>query len=274
MKRFGCLLLVIISLLLILPSCSEAKESDEITIDFLDIGKADCILIRTANVTAMIDTGEKENEEEILTFLKIHGVEKIDYLILSHFDKDHIGSAAGIIKSMPVMKVIESTFRSDREEYTEYHAAIDQRDIALVQIKEDLSFKIGENIFFHVYAPKKAHYERKEDNNASLIVEMKVGEKNLLFCGDAVEERIAEFISENKMTYDLIKLPYHGRYLENYKEFLSSTKPKNCIITCSKKNMAADETLDILKENNVSYYLTENGNIQVKIKSDKMTISQ
>ncbi|MBR5746568.1 MAG: MBL fold metallo-hydrolase, partial [Clostridia bacterium] len=71
-----------------------ANSSDHLTFDVLDIGKADCIVMRHKGQVLLIDTGEEENLPEIESHLSSRGISKIDYLILSHFDKDHVGGAA------------------------------------------------------------------------------------------------------------------------------------------------------------------------------------
>jgi beta-lactamase superfamily II metal-dependent hydrolase len=249
-----------------LPSC-DTTESNAMKIHFLNVGKADCIVIQVLDHTILIDTAEKENRADVISFLQSKNVRKIDTLILSHFDKDHIGGAEDVINTFSVSRVIESTFTSDREEYFAYHEAVEKKDIKLTKINSDYHFSVGD-CHFSVLAPQKSFYPKKEDNNASLIVSMEYMGKKFLFCGDAMEDRLKEFTETNQSDYDLVKIPYHGNYIDNLEEFLCSVNCSNAVICDSDKNPADEKTIDLLKKYNISYYSTKNGNISVSLDSD------
>lgn len=260
-------------LILSLFSCSFEPKKESLSIDILDIGKADCILIQTNEQNIMIDCGEQENAAKILSFLKNNSVAKIDYLILSHFDKDHIGGVNDIINKIQVENIIESTFSSDREEYDLYHETIKKKNISLLQIKEDYKITL-EEAEININTPEKDHYDRKQDNNASLLVHLNTNGKNFLFCGDAMEERLEEFIAKNKTTYDFVKLPYHGNWLDNYPAFIESVKPSYTALTCSKKNPPDSEVITLLKNKKIPNYQSDYGNIKIKLIENKINIYQ
>ena len=110
-------MLLWMSLLLLLPMLCSCSSASKVTVDILDIGKADCILIDTGKHTIMIDTGEEENISDIISFLEAKNISDIDVLILSHFDKDHIGGAAKLIEKYGIETVLETGFSSNRDEY-------------------------------------------------------------------------------------------------------------------------------------------------------------
>jgi len=267
MKRILLFLLV----LSLLPTC--ACSANGVSIDILDVGKADCIVIRSYDKTVMIDTGEKENLPQIKSYLKANRINAIDTLILSHFDKDHIGCAEEMILDYNVQNLLISSFSSDREEFGAFLSAAKTKNIDPKIITEDYNFRTGE-CTFTVFPPMKSSYDHKEDNNASLIVEMEFGENRLLFCGDAMEERIEEFLSENHGSYSFVKLPYHGRFLDNYDEFLIATKPKYSAMTCSKKNPPDQKTLSALDKQKVKNFNTENGTIHLTLDLNSFSVVQ
>ena len=75
--------------LLFLVSCS-VNQNNILAIDVLNVGKADCSVLFYQDSVIVIDTGEEDNAHEIVSFLQSKNVDKIDYLIHSHFDKDHL----------------------------------------------------------------------------------------------------------------------------------------------------------------------------------------
>ena len=70
---------------------SDKETFPEMTVTFLDVGKADSMIIRTPQSTVIIDCGEKGDGKEIVSLLEDEGVTTVDYLIITHYDKDHVG---------------------------------------------------------------------------------------------------------------------------------------------------------------------------------------
>ena len=263
-------------MLIFLCSCDTGVEENSVTpasVDILKIGKADAIIINTGTKIVMIDTGEAENVEQIRSFMDEQQYSKVDVLILTHYDKDHIGGAKAIIEEYGVDTVFESNVSSNNEEFHEYHYALSQLGKSATRLKENYTFQIDDCIF-NINVPKEKKYDKKNDNNTSLVVEMKCGKTKLLFCGDAQEERLAEVIEGFEGEYDFVKLPYHGNYIENYEEFFEKIKIKSCAITCSKKNPADQKTLDLLLANGVTTYETKDGTIHAKTDGQQVIIEQ
>ncbi len=253
-----------------------SRENETVTpatFGILKIGKADCIVINTGTKVVMIDTGESENISDIEEYMEYNNYTQIDTLILTHYDKDHIGGASEIISRYDVDTVIETRYTDNTGIYMNYHNVISQKGVTLKKLTQDFSFKY-DSCEFEISIPQKTKYSEKNDNNLSLIVSMKCGEKQFLFCGDAMELRLDEFINENQTTYDFIKLPYHGNYLDNYEKFLNSTNPSSVAITDSKKNPASGETLSVLYQRDIQIYETRDGEIQVFTDGKKLQISQ
>lgn len=242
-------------------------------IDILKVGKADCIVIDAGGKVIMIDTAEEENLAQIHAHMQRKGYEKIDMLILTHYDKDHIGGASEIISTYDVKTVVESAFESTNEWYIDYHNAMEEKSITPLKLRNDYSFTYG-SCDFRILAPKKDKYSSKEDNNSSLVISMKVGERSFLFCGDAMEIRLAELVSDKIGHYDFVKLPHHGSYLANYGVFLNEVTPKYGAITCSKKNPADEKALELFAQYGMEIYETLNGIIEVTTDGKVITIAQ
>ena len=268
MKKILFIIAALLFLSPVLIACSSV-DTASLSVDVIDVGKADCIVIRSGSKTVMIDTGEEENLPEIEAYLSSNGITAIDVLILSHFDKDHIGCAAKLISDYSVGRVLESDFQSDRSEYDSYHDAIKERNISVEKLQENYFFSLGD-LQFSVYVPKKTSYDKKEDNNASLIVALRYKDTSMLFCGDALEDRMDEILNEHIGNFDLIKLPHHGSLLDNYERILSDFNCTEAIITDSDKNPADERLLTLLKEQDINVYETRYGS--VSIRSDGQTI--
>ena len=251
----------------------EEKIAPSVTVDILKIGKADCIIINTSRHILMVDTGERENLSQIHAYMQEKGYEQIDTLIISHYDKDHIGGAEEIIKWYGVKTVFESNFTETTTEYTDYHQAIEDTGATLKKLSENARLEL-DGVTFDILVPQKKKYNTDKDNNTSLIVSMECGEKKLLFCGDALELRMVELVYDEVGHYDFVKLPHHGTYLENYPMVLEELTPAYCAITCSNKNPADEKTLSILSEIGAQVFQTKDGLITISVDDKTITVTQ
>ncbi|CZR96280.1 MULTISPECIES: ComEC/Rec2 family competence protein [unclassified Clostridioides] len=234
----------------------------------LSTGKSDCILIEIGDKVVMIDTGEDKNGEQIVDKLKEKGVNTLDYLILTHLDKDHIGGVDSVLSSVKVKNLIQANYEKDSKQYDEYTDSLKQAGVEPVVLKEKMNLEIN-NAKISIQPASKSDYE--SSNDYSIMTSINYGEHRFLFAGDAEEKRLAEFISENTLKYDFVKIPHHGRYDKLTEAFLESITPEYAVITCSDKKAPDEDVLKILEKLNVKTFLTSAGD--VVINSDSKTLS-
>lgn len=238
---------------------SEKKSNLEVTGDFkatfLDVGKADSMILTTENHTVIIDCGEKGDGKKILNYLEDNNISKVDYLIITHFDQDHVGGASKVIKNITIDNILQPCYEKSSNEYDNYCNAMQQLDITPTNITKTLSFNL-DDVSFTVYPPQKDYYGENEENDFSLVVSAIHGENSFLFSGDAEETRINEIISLGDIQSDFLKVPYHGNYLDNLETFFKKVNPKYAVICCSQKNYASQDTLSLLDSLNVQTYIT------------------
>ena len=271
--KMTIIILLIIILILVITLTNKSKQNQEdLTIYFFNAGKADAILITKNDTTIMIDTGEEELSSTILSYLNNNNITKIDYLILTHFDKDHIGSASTIINNIEIREVLQSNFPKESEYYTAYLNALEEMNLTPTTVSGNYEISLND-VMMTVNGPDTI-YDKNESNNSSLIVSLTYKNTSYLFMGDAENQRIKDYLSQNTNTYDLIKIPYHGNYLKRLEELLSSTKPTYGIITASKEAGAEQETLDLLEELKINYYITRDGPIIITSDGETINIQQ
>ena len=99
----------------------EPKDNGDLKIFFFELGKADAFLIYNNKTTMLIDTGEKGDGKDILQYMENNGIEGIDYLFITHFDKDHVGGANKILGNTRVGQIYTNALSfSGSEEYSAY----------------------------------------------------------------------------------------------------------------------------------------------------------
>ncbi len=240
------------------PVPESAETAAELDVHFFDAGKADAILLTTANSAVLIDAGEKGFGKTILAYLEEKGVEKIDYFIITHFDRDHVGGAAKVINNIAVGTVLQNNSPKDSEEYEKYVKALGSAKLEPVTARETYTFKL-DGVQYTVDPPHQTKYDSDTSNNSSLIVSVSNGENRLLFTGDALTERLAEFIDGNEATYDLLKLPHHGQDEPLLAALLASTKPAYAVITSSDEEPESEAVVKTLEDAGVQVLLTREG---------------
>jgi beta-lactamase superfamily II metal-dependent hydrolase len=218
----------------------------------LNVGKADCSFIKYEDKVIVIDTGEESSYEKIDRMFKLYKIDHIDHLIITHFDKDHVGSASMIINNYDVKNVYQTNLSKDNEYYNKYIEALNNKGITPITIENDYNIDINKlNIVIN--GPNK-EYEDDKYNNSSLITSIKYKKKSYLFMGDAMNDRIKDYMEDHiNNKYDLIKLPHHGDYLSQDEKLIKKYKPKGVIV--SSDNMD-NKLSDLIKDKKLDLYYT------------------
>jgi beta-lactamase superfamily II metal-dependent hydrolase len=256
------------------PTDSAAAETPapsgaDLEIVCFQAGKADAFLLLTPESAVLIDCGEKGFGKTILAELEARGIERLDCMIITHFDQDHVGGAARILNNFPVARILQSDCPKDSEEYEKYVKAVTNAAIEPETVRENLSFAL-DGVTYAVNPPKRTKYESDSSNNSSLIVSVENGANRLLFTGDAEDERLEEFLALDWGAYDFLKMPHHGRWHETLPLLLEMTAPRYAVITSAEDELEDSETLELLEASGAETFLTRNGNVRVT--SDGVTL--
>lgn len=255
---------------------SDAAQ-DILQVDALKVGKADAIVLRCGGETMVIDCGEDEDGEEVLDFLADNGVRKVDVLLITHYDKDHVGGADKVVEGIEVGRVLVSAYIGTSKQYEEFIAALQSADIAAEQVEQTTKLNLGSAA---VTVEPPASYEMPDDgeeydNNFSLITTVEFGTRRMVFAGDIEKERIREWLDGGTaQECDVLKVPHHGQYTSALKDLFKTLQPEYAVICDSEKNPAADKTLELLKECGAQYFETKDGDIAIICDGNAIEIRQ
>ena len=273
-KKIIILILIILVLLIFIIGFFIGNNKDNLNIYFFKAGKADCTLIYNKDVTILIDTGEKDLYADIDKYLKNNNISNIDYLIITHFDKDHVGSASNVIDNYNIKNILVSNYPKDSNEYDNYRKSLITKNMSAMVVRDTTNYTINDDLKIVINPPKEELYSSDASNNSSLIVSVYYKNNSFLFMGDAKDLRIKEYLNNNKKQFDLLKVPYHGKKLDSFDQLVNIVKPKYSIITSSLKEKESDSTLSILKKYDSKYYLTREGNILVVSDGTNINVRQ
>lgn len=242
-----------------------------LTVTVLDIGKADAILMRCDDKALLVDAGEAKDAADILQFMENEGVRRLDYLILTHLDKDHIGGAGSLLRAIPVERVIQSHNSEDSKAYADYQAACREKGITPTRLRQNLEIDWGRAQMRLLPAAQDAY---TDDNDYSIITELTYGRHRFLLAGDATGARLREYLDGDVRPVDFLKVPHHGRIDPMSAAFLRAVKPDYAAITCSKKKPPDEELLALLREEGTETHLTAQGDIRLTSNGQTLLVEQ
>lgn len=266
-KEYLYILLILLTVHFSIPIIS---NNDYIYV--IDVGQGDSILIHLNRKNILIDTGgdtsyssNKDGEiffNTIYPTLKSNGIKKLDYLILSHGDKDHMGEAKKIVESIDVNKVI---FNVGSYNYLEKNL------IKTLKRKNIKYYKNIENIYIRntpIYFLNTGIYNNENDN--SNVLYFIVNNYKFLLMGDAGVDKEKDILDEYSIEdIDFLKVGHHGSDTSSSKEFIDIMNPKYSIISVGENNRYNHPKKSVLNtlSNSKIYRTDKDGSIEIKIKS-------
>lgn len=276
MRKRNQLFTLLLCLVLFVTGCSgRGKESGTLlTMTFLDTGKSDCIVMEVGESVVVNDAADADDAEAICAFLDERGKTRIAYLILSHFDKDHIGSAADLISRYEVGCVLMPDYEEDSEAYLALMRSLQETDTESRRLRAAFTFSL-EGVKFYVDAPRESVYEN--DNNYSLITCVTNRKTRFLLMGDAKKVRTGEFLSSDaaKGRYDLIKMPHHGNYTKNLETLFETAKPRYAVLTADPERLRVEEeTVSLLETYGCEVYYTDEGAVTAVSDGETVRLSR
>lgn len=243
-------------------------------VDMIDVNGGDAIVIRTGGKVLMIDAGYDETSDAVVRELKSLGIDAVDCLLITHFDKDHIGGVPGLINSVEVRNVVQPVYeKTDTKTYSRYEAAVKRSGAAVTELTSDTVLTVG-GCEFAVYAARSDDY-KEADNDFSLVTKVTYGDVSFLFTGDVETERLAEmFRTDVDWSATVLKYPHHGSYNKRSETLIKLVDPDYILIPdgeakpTSEKLLAflAERDCTVLKntsEGTVRLY-TDGGSVQVR----------
>lgn len=247
--------------------------NSKISVNFFDVGQGDSILLTLKSKNVLIDTGGALTKtgniyNNILKpALKSLGVKRLNYLILTHGDADHMGEAISLVKNFKVENVIfncgpyndleKELIKVLNNKKTKYYSCIQELNIDKYKF-QFLNTKIYNN-----------------ENDNSNVIYFNYNNYKFLFMGDAGIEREKDILDKyNLPNIDVLKIGHHGSKTSSGKKFIDEINPKYSIISVGENNLYGhpnDNVLDNL-DNSKIYRTDQDGSIVLKIDNNKLQI--
>lgn len=280
-KRILSVLLSVLLCCLLFTSCAEntqdvnkpSLEEGTMAVHFFDVGQGDSEFIEFPNgKTMLIDAGEIEMGERVVSNIKALGYKEITYVVATHPHSDHIGGLVTVLNSFDVETVYMPNVTTNTSTFEKLIYVLENKNCKVVEAKNGVNVIDEENLFAEFVAPVCEKYEKLNDYSA--VLKVKYGNTSFLFTGDA------EKTSENEITADIsadvLKVGHHGSNSSSTKKFVEKVNPKYAVFEVGDHNSYNHPNEDIVKRYEKIgaeiFRTDEKGNITIKSNGKELTV--
>ena len=250
---------------------NKPKPTSNIEIHYIDVGQGDATLVKCGDNAMLIDAGENDKGSQVWGYFKSQNVTKLDYVIGTHPDSDHIGGLDVIIYKLDCENVFMSSYKKDTRTYDDVIQAAKSKNYKIKNPKPGETYELSD-AKFTIVAPNDKY---DDANNASIGIYLEHGDISYLFTGDAEYEAELDIIDNGlNIDADVYKAGHHGSRTSSCDELLEKVTPKYVVVSCGEDNSYGHPHAAILnycRINKIPLYRTDKQGTIV-LKSDGKNI--
>lgn len=215
-----------------------------LSIHAIDVGQGDAILVVTpSGATMLLDAGPRDASETVIAYLRAHGVAKLDVLVASHGDADHIGGVgvkeANVLDAFPATRVYEPGFPKTTVTYETF---LDKVRATGAQTFDHRAFDPGDELPLDAsvrvtfLAPDVVD-PNGESNDEGIVLRVEYGNFSAIFPGDASASVETQLVTAGAaLDATLLKVGHHGSRGSSTAEFLAAVTPELLVLSVSSDN--------------------------------------
>lgn len=253
----------IVTLLIFISSISILmyRDKDRLRITCLSVGQGDCMVISTKDINILIDGGSttKKNigKKVIIPYLKYCGIDRLDYCVITHPDKDHYSGIEEIVESkdIKVDNYVLSYLAKDNKQYADIKAFIkgsgNEKTSRISYISESEVLVDNGELLVRCLHPASNYEEligHESENNESIVLYIKYKGVDMITTGDLEEEGEESILNQyNISNIDILKCGHHGSASSSGEKWINSLKPKISLISCGYKNSYGHPHQEVIK---------------------------
>lgn len=243
------------------PSASlspEQQKEASLEVDFLDVGQGLSVLVSSEGHYMLYDGGDREYSSFVVAYLKEKGIEKLDYVVASHYDSDHLNGVVGALNAFDVDRILGPDYVWDSKVYQSFITASENLGIPVEHPEPGAVFSLG-GASFQVLAPSSEKYG--DSNNYSIVLRLTCGKDSFLFTGDA-EYESEEEMCRTGLTLDstVLCVGHHGSASSSTYQFLEKVLPEYAVISCGAYNSYGhphEETMEKIMAMEIPFFRTD-----------------
>jgi competence protein ComEC len=264
-------------------STKPTEVKGNLKVHFIDVGQgASQLIISPTGKTILIDAGNNNKEKLVVAYLKKEKIKKIDILIGTHPDADHIGGLDAVINNFDIGKIYMPKVQSNTDTFKDVLAAVQKKGLKVTTAKSGLTLEWEANVKVDMIAPVGTY---DDTNDMSAVIHLTYGSNSFLFTGDAETKSEADMLKSGvSIKSDVLMIGHHGSKSSTSDKFLAAVNPTYAVIQVGKDNNYGHPTAEVLKKLNDKgikiYRNDEQGNIiftsngkDITVKLDKAVVA-
>lgn len=258
--RAAALVLIFLVALVVFHPFSAPAPDGRLHMEFLDVGQGDAALVTFPNgETLLIDGGgrvgfrtpddEGENgsfepdrprigEAVVSQFLWEKGLSRIDYILATHADADHIQGLKDVAENFEIGAAFFGRMPFEENDFAALYGVLQRKKAGIIEVSRGDELEIG-GVRLQILHPRKTvSSEPNSGNNDSVVLRLIYGTKKFLFTGDIEKEAEAELLGNPAfLRADLVKVAHHGSRTSSTEGFIRATGAEYAIIPVGRKSM-------------------------------------
>ena len=214
----------------------DSTGSNVLTVHYIDVGQADSILLETEGQYVLIDGGNREDGQLVVSYLEQQGVEELVAVICTHAHEDHVGGLPSVLAVYPTATLYAPTKTYSSKVFDDFVYYTDQQGLEITIPAPGDTFLLGQ-AKCTVLGPVKSY---AETNDTSIVLMVEFLETRFLFTGDmevAAENDMLDYWGDRvDWNVDVLKVGHHGSDTSSGYRFVYETDPEYAIISVGEGN--------------------------------------
>ena len=263
---------LVLSAVIVLHPFSQVRTDEKLRIDFLDVGQGDSALVTMPDgTTLLIDGGGRpqfaqKNDSEtgkpfqrdvrsigeavVCEYLWWRGLGRIDYLLATHADADHIAGLEDVARNFNVGAVFVGRTPANDPEFTQFAETMRDQEIPVELIGAGDSLCVDDVCASVLWPMPLQSFNSRSANNESVVLRLNYGERRVLFLADI--ERQAELallanLDPDELRADVVKVAHHGSRTSSIVEFVRATNPAYAVISVGRRSIFGHPHREVLE---------------------------
>lgn len=257
-----------------------AAAGDALTVEVIDVGQGDSILlVSPEGRTMLVDAGPAGAFDRIDAALRENGIHTLDVLVATHPHEDHIGSMAAVLDGYPVGAFYTIAEEQPTGSYAAMCAALERNGCPVYEAESGMTIPWAESCAVTVLGPVRAYDAPTELNDLSVVLHVRYGETAVLLAGDAearAENRMLDTFPASMLRADVLKLGHHGSSTSTGYAFFLAVDPDYAVASCGKDNDYGHphlETLSLLYDTHTAFYRTDcDGSVTFRLNGETVSV--
>lgn len=295
-NKFSLAVYAVLLGIIVFHPFSAPVSDGRLHIDFLDVGQGDSALVTMpTGETLLVDGGGRPNfnnlyvkredeepelfepdaqsigESVVSPFLWQKGLDKVDYILATHADADHIQGLGDVARNFDVNAAIVGRTPVKSAEFADFYDSLQRRDIPLLILARGQTVNFGDVKIEILHPARDATPEAKSGNNHSIVLRVGYGARKFLLTGDIEKETENELLNAPEfLQADVVKVAHHGSRTSSTQDFVGATKSKLAVISVGRESPFGHPKPEIVERwrNAGAKILTTGENGTISVSSD------